>query len=191
MKKGPGTVRVLGIDPGSRVTGYGVVDSSGADVTYVDAGTIRSIRPKPTAGDAKNAGTNDMAVRLKRIFDGITEIVETWQPDVLAIEEVFIANNPRSALILGQARGAILCASAINSLPVSEYAAREIKLALVGKGSADKSQVSHMVRILLGLTKVPASDAADALACAICHCHSQRFGDRVEMSLGHRQVGGA
>lgn len=163
-------MRVLGIDPGSRVTGFGVVDVDGPDLSFVAAGTIRAI----------NAG--EMPSRLKRIYDGVTEIVETHSPDVLAVEEVFVANNPRSALILGQARGVILCAGANHELPVVEYAAREIKQALVGKGSADKSQVSHMVRVLLGLTKAPASDAADALACAICHGHTSRYQTKVNAS---------
>ncbi len=163
-------MRVLGIDPGSRVTGFGVVDVKGPDVTYVAAGTIRAI------------DGGEMPARLKRIYDGICEIVETHSPDVMCVEEVFVANNPRSALVLGQARGVILCAGANHELPVFEYAAREIKQALVGKGSADKSQVGHMVRVLLGLTKAPATDAADALACAICHSHTERYNSRVSAS---------
>lgn len=163
-------MRVLGIDPGSRITGFGVVDVKGPDVSYVAAGTIRAI------------DGGEMPARLKRIYDGVCEIVETHAPDVMCVEEVFVANNPRSALILGQARGVILCAGANHELPVFEYAAREIKQAVVGKGSADKAQVGHMVRVLLGLTKAPATDAADALACAICHSHTSRYHDRVNAS---------
>lgn len=163
-------MRILGIDPGSRATGYGVVEVSGSELGFVAAGTIRTV----TEGE--------MSARLKRIYDGIGEIVTEHQPDLLAIEQVFVSNNPKSALILGQARGVAMCAGANHELPVFEYAAREIKLALVGKGSADKSQVSHMVRVLLGLNKTPASDAADALACAICHAHTARFQMKVASS---------
>jgi len=163
-------MRILGIDPGSRITGFGVVDVNGPDLKYVAAGTIHTVK------------AGDMSERLKRIHDGIAEIVDAHKPDVLAVEEVFVAKNPKSALILGQARGVILCSGAIHELPVFEYAAREIKQALVGKGSADKSQVSHMVRVLLGLTQVPASDAADALACAICHGHTIRYISKVNAS---------
>lgn len=172
-------VRVLGIDPGSRVTGYGVVDLRGAELSFVAAGTIKSL---------KGAEASDMSQRLKRIYDGVTEVLDTYAPHILAVEEVFVANNARSALILGQARGAILCAGANRRLPVAEYAARQIKQSVVGKGSADKSQVNHMVRVLLGLTAVPAADAADALACAICHCHTSRFDSRVDVAL---KAGGA
>ena len=152
-------MRVLGIDPGSRITGFGVVQVlRNGTLSYVASGCVRI--PK-----------DSLAVRLKTVYDGVSEIIRTYQPTVMAIEKVFMAVNADSALKLGQARGAAILAGVNHSLPVSEYTALQIKRAAVGKGHAAKSQVQHMVKALLGLPASPQADAADALACAICHAH--------------------
>lgn len=154
--------RILGIDPGSRFTGFGVLDFVGDSPTYVASGTIKS--PDGTFPD-----------RLKKIFESVNAIVEEYRPDVVSIETVFMARNAGSALKLGHARSAALCATFAFDVEVVEYAPREIKLAVVGTGSASKEQVQHMVVSMLQLDGVPASDAADALAAAICHGHQQRI----------------
>ncbi len=148
--------RILGIDPGSRITGFGVIDLDGRQQQYVTSGCIR------THGDV-------LAERLKEIFEGLVEIVTTHEPDEMAIERVFMDRNADSALKLGQARGAAICACAMQSLVVHEYSPREIKQAVVGKGGASKEQVQHMVRSMLSLSATPQADAADALATALCH----------------------
>ncbi|MCF2947703.1 crossover junction endodeoxyribonuclease RuvC [Paraglaciecola aquimarina] len=152
---------ILGIDPGSRITGYGVIKKIGANSEYVGSGCIRV------------QGT-ELAPRLKQIFDGVSEIIQQYQPTEFAIEQVFMAKNPDSALKLGQARGAAIVAATTFDLPVAEYSARQIKQSVVGKGSADKSQVQHMVTYLLKLGAKPQADAADALAVALCHNHTQQ-----------------
>lgn len=153
-------MRILGIDPGSRLTGFGVVNVlRNGRLQYVASGVVRT----PKGGD--------LAVRLKSVFEGVEEIIQTYQPTVLAIEKVFMAKNADSALKLGQARGAALCGAIGAALPVSEYSARQIKHAVVGRGGAEKRQVQHMVKTLLQLPGAPSPDAADALACAICHAH--------------------
>lgn len=152
-------MRILGIDPGSRVTGFGVVQVlRNGKLEYVASGCVRV--PQGTLAD-----------RIKTVFDGVTEIIGTYQPTVLAVEKVFMAKNADSALKLGQARGAAILAGANQRLAVSEYTALQIKRAAVGRGHAGKQQVQHMVRALLGLNAAPPTDAADALACAICHAH--------------------
>lgn len=162
------TVRLLGIDPGSRVTGYGILDMDGPRSRYVASGCIQtdSARPLPE--------------RLKTIFEGVTGVIREYQPVEVAAEQVFMHRNPDSALKLGQARGAALCAVVMAGLPVSEYAPRAIKQAVVGGGAAEKAQVQRMVALLLNLSELPPTDAADALAVAICHGHTrqtlQRFG---------------
>jgi len=148
--------RILGIDPGSRITGFGVIELDGRQQQYITSGCIR------TQGDV-------LAEKLKEIFEGLVEIVATHQPDVMAIERVFMDRNADSALKLGQARGAAICACATQSLVVHEYSPREIKQAVVGKGGATKEQVQHMVRSMLSLNASPQADAADALATALCH----------------------
>jgi len=152
-------MRVLGIDPGSRVTGFGVVNvlRNGA-IQYVSSGAVR-------------AGRGELAERLKRVYDGVMEVIGQYQPTVVAVEKVFLARNADSALKLGQARGAAICAGVNNGLTVEEYTALQIKRAVVGRGHAEKKQVQHMVRALLALSGTPQADAADALACAICHAH--------------------
>ncbi|MCV2885551.1 crossover junction endodeoxyribonuclease RuvC [Aestuariibacter sp. AA17] len=152
---------ILGIDPGSRITGYGVVKQVGAKMEYVASGCIR-VKGEELAG------------RLNQIFNGVSEIIAQYQPQLFAIEQVFMAKNPDSALKLGQARGAAIVAATCAQLPVAEYSARQIKQSVVGKGSADKTQVQHMVMHLLKLSASPQADAADALAVALCHGHTQQ-----------------
>ena len=156
---GKAPVRVLGIDPGSRITGYGIIDARGSKLSLVAAGRIR---PPPGAVPA----------RLGRIYADVFELIGTHQPDVFAIEDVFLAHNPQSALKLGQARGVAIAAAVSAQLEVFEYAARSVKKAVVGTGRASKAQVQHMVRVLLKLPGVPGADAADALAIAICHVNT-------------------
>lgn len=151
-------MRVLGIDPGSRITGFGVVCVRAGVAEYVASGCIR-------------AGTGAFLDRLKLIFDGVTEVIERYAPETVAVEKVFLAKNADSALKLGQARGAAICAALQHALPLFEYTALQIKQAVVGRGHAEKAQVQHMVRALLHLDALPPSDAADALACALCHAH--------------------
>ncbi|MEA1065269.1 crossover junction endodeoxyribonuclease RuvC [Erwinia sp. HR93] len=149
---------ILGIDPGSRITGYGVIRQEGRQLQYLGSGCIRT-------------RVDDLPARLKLIYAGVTEIITQFQPDFFAIEQVFMAKNADSALKLGQARGVAIVAAVNGSLPVFEYAARQVKQTVVGTGAAEKSQVQHMVRNLLRLPSNPQADAADALAIAITHCH--------------------
>lgn len=155
------TVRILGVDPGSRRTGFGVIECRGNDYVHVTHGCL-------------NVGGALMAERLRLIFDGLRALIGEHQPAEVAVERVFVNRNVESALKLGQARGAALCAVP-QGLPVFEYAPRAIKLAVVGSGSAEKSQVSHMIATLLRLPKSIGPDAADALAVALCHAHSRRL----------------
>ena len=167
--------RILGIDPGSRVTGYGIIDQDGQHMTYVASGCIRA------KGEA-------LSERLGIIFAGVNAIIHEFLPEEMAIEQVFMNKNADSALKLGQARGAAICASVHSKLPVDEYAAREIKQAVVGKGGATKEQVQHMVCVLLSLSKKPQSDAADALGVAVCHGHHSQT--RRRMQVGQQGHGG-
>ena len=168
--------RILGIDPGSRVTGYGVIDHAGRQTTYVASGCIR------TQGDS-------LAERLGIIFTGVSAIIAEYMPEEMAVERVFLNKNADSALKLGQARGAAICAGVHHSLAVDEYAAREIKQAVVGRGGATKEQVQHMICVLLALQKTPPSDAADALGVAVCHGHHRDT--RARMVNLQRVPGGA
>jgi crossover junction endodeoxyribonuclease RuvC len=154
-------VRILGVDPGSRRTGFGVIECRGADYVHVAHGCL-------------NVGGALMAERLRLIFDGLQALIGEHQPAEVAVERVFVNRNVESALKLGQARGAALCAVP-KGLPVFEYAPRAIKLALVGSGAAEKSQVAHMITTLLGLPRHIGPDASDALAVAVCHAHSRRL----------------
>lgn len=156
-------MRILGIDPGSRVTGYGVIAARGHDLGFVACGTIRT-------GDE-----SDFSRRLLIIFDDLCEVITIHRPEVAAVEDVFINRNPRSALKLGQARGAAVVAALHSRLSVFDYSARGIKQAVAGYGQADKAQVQHMVRALLDLDAPPTADAADALAVAICHAHHAAY----------------
>ncbi len=155
--------RILGIDPGSRTTGYGVVDSVHGQLHFVACGVIKTTTKHP------------FNHRLNEIFDGINEVIQLHSPDVAAIEDVFVATNPSAALKLGQARGAAIVAAMQNGLTVTDYTAKRVKQSVVGYGQAEKVQVQHMVRALLGLSASPSSDAADALAVALCHANALRM----------------
>jgi crossover junction endodeoxyribonuclease RuvC len=163
--------RVLGIDPGSVITGWGVVEAVGSSLIHLAHGTL------PTAA------SQGQAARLERIYQGIEEIIDSYKPDGVCVERIFFARNAQSALKLGQARGVAMLAAARRNLAVHEYAAVEIKAAVVGYGHATKQQVQVMIASLLRLSgKLPA-DAADALAAAICHLHSHRFRARLADTL--------
>jgi crossover junction endodeoxyribonuclease RuvC len=156
-----GSTIILGIDPGSLKTGYGLIESSGNRLRFLECGTIKT-------------GGGPLPPRLKIIFNDIRKVVQHWSPDEMAIENVFLARNPDSALKLGQARGAAICAVMADDIPVAEYSANQVKQAIVGKGHAAKSQVQHMIKILLNLSEIPQSDAADALAIALCHANTNK-----------------
>lgn len=153
-------MRVLGIDPGSRVTGFGIIDVQGNKLTYVECGCIKT-------------GKGDLPERLKLIFSNLCDVIERHGPEQVAIEEVFMGRNAAAALKLGQARGAAMSACLSRELPVDEYSARQVKQAVVGAGAAEKGQVQHMVKALLSLSDNIAEDAADALAVAICHANTR------------------
>lgn len=150
--------RILGIDPGSRKTGFGIIELDKQKIHHVINGRLM-------------VGDGDFADRLKQIFEGLTEIIERYQPDMMAIEKVFLHKNADSALKLGQARGAAICAGVSQNLSVHEYSATQIKKAVVGNGHAKKEQVQYMMSVILKLPEIPVEDAADALACAITHAN--------------------
>ncbi len=166
---------ILGIDPGSRITGYGVINVVGARNEYVASGCIR------ISGEG-------LPQRLQQVYAGISEIIERYSPQEMAIEQVFMARNADSALKLGQARGVAIVASVNAGLPVAEYAARQVKQSVVGNGGADKIQVQVMVAHLLKLPGRPQADAADALAIALCHAHSRNA--QVALAGSHRVARG-
>lgn len=151
--------RILGVDPGSRTTGFGLVDTDGDRLRYVASGCIRMAE-------------HDFPDRLRIIFEDLGSLIERYAPQRLVVEQVFLARNAASALKLGQARGAAIVAGVSRGLPVHEYSARQIKQSVVGTGAASKAQVQHMVTVLLDLPEAPMEDAADALAAAICHAHT-------------------
>jgi crossover junction endodeoxyribonuclease RuvC len=162
-------MRVLGIDPGSLVTGFGVVEEEANRLRALTWGTVRTVARQP------------LSERLKRIYDGLSEAVQTWQPDAVSVERIFFADNPKTALTLGHARGVALLTVANAALPLVEYSALEIKMAVVGYGRAAKTQIQQMVQTLLRLDELPQpADAADALAAAICHLHTQGFQRQVQ-----------
>jgi crossover junction endodeoxyribonuclease RuvC len=164
--------RILGIDPGSQCTGVGIID--------VDAtGRSSHVFHAPLV----LLGEGDFAARLKRLLDALSVVIEQHRPDEVAIERVFLARNADSALKLGHARGAAICAVVLRDLPVHEYAAKEIKLAVVGTGGADKQQVQHMVGLMLGLAGKLQADAADALAVAITHAHVRASAQRIGIDV--------
>ncbi|AKX44772.1 crossover junction endodeoxyribonuclease RuvC [Thiopseudomonas alkaliphila] len=152
---------ILGIDPGSRITGYGVIRDTGKTCEYIASGCIRT-------------GSGELSERLKAVYLGISQVIELYQPELVGIEQVFMAKNPDSALKLGQARGVAIVAAAQSGLPVSEYSATQVKSAVAGSGRAAKEQVLMMVMHLLKLTKKPQIDASDALAVALCHAHHRQ-----------------
>lgn len=167
---------ILGVDPGSRITGYGVIRAEGRHIEYIDSGCIR-------------VGEKPMAERLQTIFQSLATLIGEYRPQEFAIEQVFMARNPDSALKLGQARGAAIVSAANSGLAVHEYSARQVKQAVVGKGGADKSQVQHMVQVLLSLSRKPQADAADALAIAMCHAHMSQSILRVASGAGKVRSG--
>ena len=164
-------LRILGLDPGSRRTGYGLIERRGADWVHVAHGCVTVTGQK-----------QPLPQRLRVIFESLSELIGAHAPAEIAIERVFVNRNVDSALKLGQARGAALCAVP-QGLPVFEYAPRAIKLALVGSGAAEKVQVAHMIRTLLGLQGHLSADAADALAVAVCHAHSRRLAELTARAL--------
>lgn len=155
-------MRILGIDPGLRTTGFGVIDVVGSALSYVASGTISTI----------GSDRSDLPSRLKLLFDGVCEVAQRYQADCACVEIVFVNVNPQSTLLLGQARGACITALVSRDLPVAEYTALQMKSAVVGYGRAQKSQVQEMVRRLLQLPGLPGTDAADALGMAITHAHA-------------------
>ncbi len=157
-------VRILGVDPGSRTTGFGIIDAAPGRVRYVVSGCLR-------------LGSGPMAERLAEIFSSMSAIVTEYRPEQMAVEEVFVHRNPSSALKLGQARGVAIAAAVAAGLPVAEYSPTLVKRTVVGTGRADKVQVQHMVRRLLSLDGTPQADAADALAVALCHHHHRPGGE--------------
>jgi len=166
-------LRILGIDPGSQATGYGILECAGGGrLVHVAHGTLRPPR------------SASPAARLQYLYRELSFVIEAHRPDAAVAERVFVASSPAAALVLGQARGAVLAAAGAAGLPVREYAASEIKRAVASSGRAAKAQVQHMVRRLLGLPRAPARDAADALAAAICHAHAARLAD---LGVGSRR----
>lgn len=157
---------ILGIDPGSRITGFGVISTTGSRHQFLACGCIK------TQGD-------EMAERLHQIYTGLCEVIKTYHPSESSIEQVFMNKNANSALKLGQARGVALAALAAHDLTIAEYTPRRIKQAIVGYGGAEKNQMQHMVKILLNLEKSPQADAADALAIALCHANSRGINARL------------
>jgi crossover junction endodeoxyribonuclease RuvC len=152
------SIRILGIDPGLRITGFGVIEKHGQQLHYAASGCIKT-------------PDEELPERLKAILNSLGEVIAQHQPQQVAVEKVFVNVNPQSTLLLGQARGAAICAAVMHNLPVSEYTALQVKQAVVGNGHAKKEQVQEMVKRLLRLAGDPNPDAADALACAICHAH--------------------
>jgi crossover junction endodeoxyribonuclease RuvC len=164
-------MRLLGLDPGLRHTGWGIVEAAGNRLTYVADGVVHSDEKAPLAG------------RLAAIHQGVLEIIASFKPAEAAVEETFVNVNPGSTLKLGQARGVVLLAPALAGLPVAEYATNLVKKSVVGAGHADKKQVAHMVRLLLPGCLVKSGDAADALAVAICHAHHRSTQAKVSQAL--------
>ena len=169
-------LRILGIDPGLRVTGFGIIEKTGPRLAYVTSGCVKS-------------GQGELPERIKVLLEGLGEVIAANRPAQIAIEKVFVNVNPQSTLLLGQARGAAICAAVLAGVPVAEYTALQVKQAVVGAGKAGKEQVQMMVRRLLALPGDPSPDAADALACAICHAHAGQ-GMGAFPTLGHRMKRG-
>ena len=169
-------LRILGIDPGLRITGFGVIEKTGARLSYVTSGCIKS-------------PGRELPERLKSILGSLREVIAAHHPHQVVVEKVFVNVNPASTLALGQARGTAICAAVDAGLPVAEYTALQVKQAVVGNGHAGKEQVQEMVKRLLRLSGVPSADAADALACAICHAHGGQ-GLGAISTAGYRVRGG-
>lgn len=161
-------MKILGIDPGTRITGYGLVEKRGNQLLHIDNGAIAT------------RSNRDLADRLKTIHDGLAEIIEQYRPEAVAVEQIFVDRNVQSALKLGHARGTALLVGVNAGLPVFEYSATQVKSGVVGYGKASKNQVQQMVKMLLSLPEIAQEDASDALAVAICHAHSYGLGSRLE-----------
>lgn len=169
---------IIGIDPGFIVTGYGILCQKERQLSYLGSGCIRT-------------KTNDLSSRLRSIYTGISNIITQFHPECLAIEQVFVSKNVNSALKLGQARGVAIIAAINHNLSIFEYAARQVKKTVVGTGSAEKSQIQYMVRMILKLPVNPSKDAADALATAITHCHISKYTDNIgnfNLTLSHKRL---
>lgn len=154
-------MRILGIDPGTQITGYGIIDVEGNRLRHIDNGII------------KTRSSDDLPLRLKAIYDGLTAVIRDYAPTVVAVEQVFLAKNPRAAITLGHARGTAVLSAVNLDREIYEYSALQVKSAVVGYGHAGKQQVQQMVKVLLNLPEVAQEDAADALAVAICHANSR------------------
>jgi crossover junction endodeoxyribonuclease RuvC len=163
-------IRILGIDPGLRVTGFGVIESVDNKLVYVTSGVIKTASAKKNVVEGED-DREELPARLKVILNSLFEVIDTYQPNQAAVEKVFVNVNPQSTLLLGQARGAAISAAVIRNLVVAEYTALQVKQSVVGNGHAQKEQVQEMVKRLLNLPATPSPDSADALACAICHAH--------------------
>jgi len=163
-------MRILGIDPGSRITGYGLIECQGNRLRHIDNGIIAT------------SSTAALATRLKIIYDGVARIIAEFNPEAMAIEQVFLAKNPQAALVLGHARGTAMVAGVNAGLPVHEYSALQVKSAVVGYGRAGKPQVQQMVKALLNLPEISQEDAADALGVAICHAHSRTINQALTLT---------
>jgi len=168
-------MRILGIDPGSKATGYGFIEQQGNRLIHIDNGTIFT-----RSQDA-------LAERLQQIYQGLCALIEQYNPEAVAVEQVFMARNPASALKLGHARGIALLAGINAGLPVSEYSALQVKSAVVGYGRAGKNQVQHMTKALLNLPEIAQEDASDALAVAICHAHSHHLSNKLQTTVQKRR----
>lgn len=168
-------MRILGIDPGSRITGYGVIETTSNGCRYISSGSLR-------------IKAEDLPTKLKQVFDGVVQLADEYLPEQMAIEQVFMSKNADSALKLGQARGAAICAVQTQNIPVFEYATRQVKQAVVGKGGADKLQVQQMVKLLLSIQGDLQLDASDALGVAICHAHYAQTQRRLQFSIKNRFV---
>ncbi|WP_438970568.1 crossover junction endodeoxyribonuclease RuvC [Methylophaga sp.] len=162
--------RILGIDPGSRKTGFGIIELDGKKVKHVINGRLM-------------VGDGEFADRLRQIFEGLTDLIDRYQPEMMAIEKVFLHKNADSALKLGQARGAAICAAVSKNMTVAEYSATQIKKAVVGNGHAKKDQVQYMMSVILNLPELPEEDAADALACALTHANYASIGNSTQRKL--------
>jgi len=167
------TVTILGIDPGSQITGVGVITAQGTELSHLFSESIKL--PKGSLDE-----------RLRRIYERVQSVIAQTRPDVVSLEKVFIAKNPQSALVLGHARGAAMLAAVNNDIPVIEYSATEIKKTVVGRGRADKTQIQHMMRVLLSLRVAPPEDASDALAAAVCHAHHQQLNNALRTTEAAR-----
>lgn len=167
-------MRILGIDPGLRTTGFGLVDFDGVDLTYVASGTIKTT----------HLDKDLLPERLKVLFKGVREVMARYEPDAASVEIVFVNVNPQSTLLLGQARGAAIAALVASDLPVAQYTALQMKQAVVGWGRASKSQIQEMVKRLLNLPALPGPDAADALGIAITHAHANKAMARLAFADG-------